>query len=112
MSAQTCDHDEALKIAHVVDVLATAGHRVDANLQKVSRALLAAAKAREALASFGFGSIRDDERIGWRGRTAASADIYQCEFCNREHQDSTLIEHADDCPVLAARDALSPRAGA
>lgn len=64
---------------------------------------------REALERMGFGSLRDDELVGWRGHSASSNDLFQCEFCRREHRDSTLIEHEANCPVLLARAALTSK---
>lgn len=48
-----------------------------------------------------------EERIGWRGSSPSSPHVYQCEYCHKEHADCTEIEHLDDCPILAARQALA-----
>ena len=48
-----------------------------------------------------------EERIGWRGSSPSNPDLYQCEYCHKEHYDCTEIEHLDDCPILAARQALA-----
>lgn len=78
-----------------------------------ARALLSTSASergmREALMKMGFGLLRDDEQVGWRGASPSSNDLFQCEFCGREHRDSTLIEHEANCPVLLARAALSPK---
>lgn len=47
-----------------------------------------------------------EERIGWRGLSPSNPDLYQCEYCHKEHYDCTEIEHLDDCPILEARKAL------
>ncbi len=61
----------------------------------------------KALKALKFGtSDLADELVGWRHYKPSSADVYRCEFCNHEHEDCALIEHAPECPVTLARASL------
>lgn len=50
-----------------------------------------------ALVSY-FGGL-DDPRIGWCAGNASSPELFRCERCNAEHEDSTKIPHKDFCSV-------------
>lgn len=59
----------------------------------------------------GFGGDKVKEQIGWLGVKGSTINHFQCEFCGQEHLDCTLIEHTDDCPVLACRAAVTKAEG-
>ena len=45
--------------------------------------------------------------IGWRSALGKNPDLYYCEFCKESHDESSLIEHHDDCLVTTIRAVLS-----
>lgn len=52
----------------------------------------------------------DDPALGWRGDHPSSPNLYQCEFCGKEHEDLRFIEHTPVCRVLAVRAVLADNA--
>jgi hypothetical protein len=75
-----------------------------------SHRIASQAELLEALGKL-FGSNALEERIGWHGRFPSSPVMFQCEFCDAEHPDCSLIEHTEDCPVTFGRRVLAQAKG-
>lgn len=49
----------------------------------------------------------DDPRIGWTGGCTSKPELFRCERCGQEHEDSTLIPHLESCSAKALLVALA-----
>lgn len=54
-----------------------------------------------ALACIEYAGPLDDPQIGWTQHNSENPEAFKCERCHREHTDSRLIDHSENCRALA-----------